>query len=76
MPEKTLDAVIDHGVINGDTVTGRAAGAQEVFEKLAAVGIDVTDVFVPLEDGGVQKFAKSWRYLLEVSQGQLEAATK
>ena len=46
MPEKTLDAVADHGVITGDTVTGTAPAAQEVFDKLAAVGIDLTDVFM------------------------------
>ena len=41
MPEKTIDAVADHGVITGDTVTGTAGAAQEVFDKLAAVGIDL-----------------------------------
>ena len=49
MPEKTLDAVTDHGVIKGDTVTGTGDAAQEVFDKLEAVGIDLTDVFVLLE---------------------------
>ena len=34
MPEKTLDAVADHGVITGDTVTGTGVEAQEVFDKL------------------------------------------
>ena len=29
MPEKTIDAVADHGVITGDTVTGTAGAAQE-----------------------------------------------
>ena len=76
MPEKILDAVADHGVIKGDTVTGRAAEAQEVFNKLEAVGIDLTDAFIDLEDDGVEKFAKSWRLLLDATQGQLDAATK
>jgi len=76
MPAKTLDAVADHGVITGDTVTGRAGEAQEVFDKLEAVGVDLTDVFIVLEDEGVEKFAKSWRYLLEATQGQLDAVTK
>jgi len=74
MPEKTLDAVADHGVITGDTVTGRAAEAQKVFDKLEAVGVDLTDVFLVLENEGVEKFAKSWRELLEATQGQLHAA--
>ena len=76
MPARTLDAVADHGVITGDTVTGRASEAQEVFDKLEAVGVDLTDVLIVLEDEGVEKFAKSWRYLLEATQGQLDAVTK
>jgi transaldolase len=76
MPEKTLDAVADHGVITGDTVTGTAAAAQETFDKLAAVGIDLPDVFKVLEDEGVDKFEKSWLELLEAMQGQLDAAKK
>ena len=76
MPEKTIDAVADHGVITGDTVTGTAGGAQEMFDKLAAVGIDLPDVFKVLEDEGVEKFEKSWLELLEATQGQLDAAAK
>ena len=38
VPEKTLDAIADHGLITGDTVTGRGAEMQEVFDKLEAVG--------------------------------------
>lgn len=76
MPEKTLEAVADHGVIRGDTVTGTAAAAQEVFDKLAAVGIDLPDVFKVLEEEGVEKFEKSWLELLEATQKQLDAAKK
>ena len=76
MPEKTIDAVADHGVITGDTVTGRAAEAQAVFDKLDAVGIDLRDVFLVLEDEGVEKFEKSWQELLDATQEQLDAAKK
>ena len=76
MPEKTIDAVADHGVINGDTVTGTGDAAQEVFDKLAAAGIDLPDVFKVLEDEGVEKFEKSWLELLEATQGQLDASKK
>ncbi|RKT56355.1 transaldolase [Saccharothrix australiensis] len=74
MPEKTLHAVADHGRITGDTVTGRAAQAQEVFDALAEVGIDLDDVFVMLETEGVDKFEKSWAELLETVTGQLDQA--
>jgi transaldolase len=76
MPEKTMQAVADHGVIDGDTVTGKAAQAQEVFDKLAAVGIDLPDVFSVLEEEGVEKFEASWSDLLEETQAQLHTAAK
>jgi transaldolase len=76
MPEKTMDAVADHGVITGDTVTGKAAEAQQVFDSLDAVGIDVSDVFIVLENEGVEKFEKSWQELMDATQDQLDAAKK
>jgi transaldolase len=76
MPEKTMDAVADHGVITGDTVTGRAAESQEMFDKLTAIGIDLPDVFRVLEDEGVDKFEKSWQELLDATQAELDAAKK
>jgi transaldolase len=76
MPEKTIDAVADHGVIAGDTVTGKAGEAQAVFDALTAVGIDLPDVFKVLEDEGVEKFEKSWLELLEATKEQLDAAKK
>lgn len=76
MPEKTLDAVADHGVVTGDTVSGTADAAQGVFDGLTEVGIDLEDVFKVLEDEGVDKFEKSWGELLEATQGQLDAAKK
>ena len=72
MPEKTLDAVADHGVVRGDTVTGTADAAQEIFDKLDAVGIDLPDVFITLENEGVEKFEKSWQELLDETQTQLD----
>lgn len=76
MPEKTLEAVADHGVVTGDTISGTSAAAQEVFDKLSAIGIDLADVFKVLEDEGVDKFEKAWGELLEATQGQLDAAKK
>jgi transaldolase len=76
MPEKTIDAVADHGVITGDTVTGKSGEAQGVFDELDAVGVDLPDVFKLLEDEGVEKFEKSWQELLDATQEQLDAAKK
>jgi transaldolase len=76
MPEKTIDAVADHGEIKGDTVTGTGSDAQQVFDKLDAIGIDLDDVFIVLENEGVQKFEESWSELLEETQAQLKSADK
>jgi transaldolase len=76
MPEKTLDAVADHGRVTGDTLSGTGAESQAIFDKLTAVGIDLGDVFAHLEDDGVEKFEKSWQELLDATQSQLDAAAK
>jgi transaldolase len=76
MPEKTMDAVADHGNVTGDTISGTSGAAQIVFDKLASIGIDLTDVFLVLENEGVDKFEKSWGELIEATQGQLDAAKK
>ncbi|MFB4351209.1 transaldolase [Microbacterium sp. CR_7] len=73
MPEKTLDATFDHGVITGDTITSGYAEAHEVFDRLAAVGIDLVDVTQVLEDEGVAKFIDSWHDLLGQVTEALEA---
>jgi len=75
MPEKTIDAVADHGVILGDTVTGTSDAAQGIFDELDTIGVDLRDVFLALENDGVDKFKKSWQELLEATQDQLDAAT-
>jgi len=74
MPEKTLEATFDHGVIEGDTVTGNYAGAAEVLDALATVGVDYDDVTALLEREGVEKFNVSWGELLDSVRAALEAA--
>lgn len=76
LPEKTIEAVADHGAIRGDTVSGTGSAAQQVFDQLSAVGIDLPDVFEVLETEGVDKFEKSWSELLEATQTRLDAAGK
>nr|WP_296767059.1 transaldolase [Rhodococcus sp. (in: high G+C Gram-positive bacteria)] len=74
MPEKTMDAVADHGEVTGDTISGKGPESQEVFDKLSAIGIDITDVFLTLENEGVEKFEASWNELLEATSEQLRQA--
>jgi len=74
MPEKTLDAFADHGEVKGDRVTGEREGAQAVFDELAAVGVDLDDVFLTIEHEGVDKFKKSWAELVDTVKKQMEQA--
>lgn len=75
MPEKTLEATFDHGVVTGDTVTGAYAEAGAVLDALAKVGVDYDDVTALLEREGVEKFVVSWSELLE-SVGQALGAAR
>ncbi|MDQ3628251.1 MAG: transaldolase [Actinomycetota bacterium] len=74
MPEKTLDAVADHGEITGDTVTGRYDGARGVLQSISAQGIFYDDVVAVLETEGVDKFAASWSELAETVRAELGRA--
>jgi len=64
MPEATLHATADHGVLQGDAVRGFYAQSHQVFADLAALGISYDDVVKVLEDEGVEKFSVSWDEML------------
>lgn len=74
MPEKTLEATADHGVITGDTVTGSYAAANAVMDAVAAQGVSYDEVTALLEKEGVEKFIVSWNELLETVNTALEAS--
>lgn len=74
MPEKTLEATFDHGVIAGDSVTGSYSAANAVLDAVAAQGISYDEVTALLEKEGVEKFIASWNELLDTVTAALEAA--
>jgi transaldolase len=74
MPEKTLDAVADHGEITGDTVTGSYAAAGEVLDQVEALGISYADVTEVLEKEGLEKFEQAWAELADEVQKDLDLA--
>ncbi|HEY0375247.1 MAG TPA: transaldolase [Amnibacterium sp.] len=76
MPEKTLEAVADHGAVDGDTVVGNYDDAQQVLDRLAALGIDIDDVTALLEREGVEKFIASWHELTDTVTAALDAAKR
>lgn len=75
MPEKTLEAVADHGVVTGNTIAGTYDGAHAVFHELTRAGIDLDDVFEVLETEGVEKFEVAWNELIDATQAQLDAVS-
>jgi len=74
MPEKTLEATFDHGVIDGDQVTGNYDSANAVLDALDALGISYEEVTALLEKEGVEKFIVSWNELLDTVTAALESA--
>ena len=72
MPEATILAVADHGVLHGNAISGTYDEARKVFEELAELGIGYEDVVTVLEEEGVSKFAASWQELLDTIQAELE----
>ncbi|MFL6091209.1 MAG: transaldolase [Aeromicrobium sp.] len=72
MPEKTLLAFADHGVVPGDTVHGTYDESRAVFADLEAQGIGYDEVVDLLEKEGVEKFDVSWRELLATVESALK----
>jgi transaldolase len=71
MPEPTIKATADHGVIKGDTVHGHYDEARKLFADLEKLGVSYDDVVKVLEDEGVSKFEASWNELLETIRTEL-----
>ncbi|KAB1657782.1 transaldolase [Pseudoclavibacter chungangensis] len=74
MPEKTLDALADHGVVTGNTIEGTAHDANQLLDDLAELGIDYDDVVGVLETEGVDKFIVSWEELRDTVRTGLDEA--
>jgi transaldolase len=72
MPESTMRAMADHGVVRGNTISGTYDGARKVFAELEQLGISYADVVAVLEDEGVRKFADSWNQLLQTIGSHLD----
>jgi transaldolase len=71
MPEATLHATADHGVLRGDTIHGTYEESRALFASLEALGISYDDVVQVLEDEGVSKFEVSWNEMLQQIKNEL-----
>ncbi|MFC9390906.1 transaldolase [Streptomyces venezuelae] len=71
MPEATLEATADHGVVTGDTVRGTYQQARAELAAVEKLGIGYDEVVQLLEDEGVEKFEASWNDLLKSTEAEL-----
>ena len=71
MPEATLHAMAEHGVLRGDTVHGTYEASRKVFADLEKLGIGYDDVVRVLEEEGVAKFSTSWNEMIETVRNEL-----
>lgn len=65
MPEATIAAFADHGVV-ADTLEQGVVEARDVLDELARLGIEFFCVTEQLENEGIQKFIEPYTALLEV----------
>jgi transaldolase len=65
MPPTTLDAVLDHSTINGDSISPQIANSKKYLRELEETGISLAAITTFLEEDGVKKFAQSWIDLLD-----------
>jgi transaldolase len=72
MPEATMEAVFDHGLISPNTITGHYEQSRAVLAELNELGISYDEVVALLEVEGVEKFVASWNDLLETVSKALQ----
>ena len=57
MPEKTLEAVWDHGTIRSNTIEATYDESRRIVDALEAMGISLEDVAATLEAEGIATFS-------------------
>ena len=64
MPQSTLDAFLDHGIVKSDAITAQMESATATLSSLSALGISLEVITDALEADGVKKFEDAWITLL------------
>lgn len=72
MPPATLDAFLDHGVVDPGAITNDVDRAREVIASVGEAGIDLDAVTDELQTEGVQAFADSYNDLLAAIDAKLD----
>jgi transaldolase len=74
MPEKTMMATFEHGIIPDDSIRNEIESARSFMRKLSEAGVDFDDVTELLEKEGVEKFIVSWDELVATVENALKDA--
>jgi transaldolase len=64
MPDATIDAFLDHGIV-ARTIDAHPEQSARVLARLEELGVDMADVGRTLEDEGVASFSKSFDELMQ-----------
>ena len=64
MPENTLQAFAEHGVLSG-VMAVDGGDAEAMLTRFAQAGVDIDALASQLQHEGAQSFVKSWRQLLQ-----------
>src|SRR5947209_1250761 len=75
MPEGTLNALSDHGLL-GATLPADGGDCEDVLARFARAGIDIDALAARLQDEGARSFVKSWNELMAVIAGKRAALAK
>jgi transaldolase len=73
MPDETIEAFADHGVVVENSVEARLDEARQVLRDLAAVGIDLEAATRQLQEEGVQKFIDPFAALIQALTAKQQA---
>jgi transaldolase len=65
VPEKTLLAFADHGVVNG-SMPPEGGDAEKVLAQFGEAGVDLDALAAQLQREGAESFSKSWNKLMDV----------
>jgi transaldolase len=65
IPEATVKALADHGVV-GDTMPADGGDSDQELARFAAAGIDIRALAAKLQDEGAKSFDSSWSDLMNV----------
>ena len=72
LPDPTVEAFVDHGVVRR-TIDDGTDSAKAVLDELADVGVDIDDVTRVLEEEGVSSFSKSFDELMQALHDKAQA---